>query len=198
MGGYGTWNWATKYPKEFAAIVPICGGGDSSEAQKLRNVAVWCFHGARDKAVPVSESYTMMEALRKHNPQAKLTIYPEAEHDSWTETYNNDSLYTWLLGQQRKVHKAASMPASRLQEYTGAYSRTGKDTLMIVVENGKLIAKTGGPNIEINSIKGDTFFFTEGDNQFELTFFRDKKNAVDKMLFYGDRTIEFKKLLPKK
>ena len=27
MGGYRTWQAALEYPEEFAAIVPICGGG---------------------------------------------------------------------------------------------------------------------------------------------------------------------------
>ena len=31
----------------------------------------------------------------------KLTIYPEAGHDAWTETYNNPELYKWFLEQKR-------------------------------------------------------------------------------------------------
>jgi len=31
----------------------------------------------------------------------KLTMYPEAGHDSWTETYNNPELYEWLLSKSR-------------------------------------------------------------------------------------------------
>jgi hypothetical protein len=27
----------------------------------------------------------------------KLTVYPEATHDSWTKTYNNPELYKWFL-----------------------------------------------------------------------------------------------------
>ena len=27
MGGYGTWDLGLAYPERFAAIVPICGGG---------------------------------------------------------------------------------------------------------------------------------------------------------------------------
>ncbi|MEY4816825.1 MAG: hypothetical protein RLZZ162_3898, partial [Verrucomicrobiota bacterium] len=30
-------------------------------------------------------------------------VYPEATHDSWTETYQNPALYTWLLKHQRAV-----------------------------------------------------------------------------------------------
>ena len=43
----------------------------------------------------------MVDALRKAKINVKFTIYPEADHDSWTETYDNPELYTWLLQQKR-------------------------------------------------------------------------------------------------
>jgi predicted peptidase len=46
----------------------------------------------------------MVDALKKAGGKPKLTIYPEAEHDSWTETYNNSKLYEWLL-EQRRIKK---------------------------------------------------------------------------------------------
>jgi predicted peptidase len=39
----------------------------------------------------------MVDAVKKAGGDAKLTVYPEAEHDSWTETYNNPELYQWFL-----------------------------------------------------------------------------------------------------
>jgi len=33
-----------------------------------------------------------------------VTIYPEAEHDSWTQTYANPELYQWLLQRKRESH----------------------------------------------------------------------------------------------
>ncbi len=42
----------------------------------------------------------MLENLKScGGSNVKLTIYPEANHDSWTETYNNEELYKWLLEQ---------------------------------------------------------------------------------------------------
>ncbi len=41
----------------------------------------------------------MFDALEKLGANVKLTIYPETEHDSWTETYNNEELYKWLMEQ---------------------------------------------------------------------------------------------------
>jgi len=86
MGGYGTWTLASKYPRRFAAIVPICGGGKRYLAWRLKDVPVWAFHGAKDKVVPVSESRQMVEAIKARGGEARLTVYPEAGHDSWTQT----------------------------------------------------------------------------------------------------------------
>lgn len=113
MGGYGAWSLATMFPERFAACAPICGGGskidliltmsDKGRAAALRNLPVWAFHGGRDPVVPLSESQDMVAALKKlGNQDVKLTVYPEAQHDSWTQTYNNPDLYRWFLEHERK------------------------------------------------------------------------------------------------
>jgi predicted peptidase len=111
MGGYGTWRLAARYPERFAAAAPICGGGDvievmlasRSKTAALRKLGVWAFHGARDPIVPVQESHRMVDAFRRAGcAHARLTVYPHAEHDSWTDTYNNPILYEWFLSHQRK------------------------------------------------------------------------------------------------
>ena len=44
----------------------------------------------------------MVDAFKRAgNQNVKLTVYPEADHDSWTETYNNQDLYTWFLQHTR-------------------------------------------------------------------------------------------------
>ncbi len=101
MGGFGTWSLAIEHPERFAAIVPICGGGAPYVADRLKHVPVWAFHGARDDVVPPYESQRMVEAVQAAGGNAKLTIYPEATHDAWTETYNNPELYEWLLRHRR-------------------------------------------------------------------------------------------------
>jgi predicted peptidase len=103
MGGFGTWNLATAYPDRFAAIAPICGGGEPRRAaRRLKNVPVWVFHGAKDPTVPVKESQDMVDALKAAGAEVKFTVYPEAGHDSWTETYNNPELYEWFLQHHRQ------------------------------------------------------------------------------------------------
>lgn len=104
MGGYGTWALASKYPDRFAAAAPICGGGMRIMAYGLKDVPIWAFHGAKDKVVPLEESEEMVAVVKARGGNVKLTVYPEAQHDSWTETYNNPELYEWLL-KHRKVSK---------------------------------------------------------------------------------------------
>ena len=105
MGGYGTWYLAQKYPKRFAAIAPVCGGGCPQLACNLKDIPVWAFHGAKDVAVRLDESKRMVDAVNKCGGDAKLTIYPEAGHDAWTETYNNKQLYDWFLSHSKKREK---------------------------------------------------------------------------------------------
>jgi predicted peptidase len=101
MGGFGTWSLAAAHPERFAAIVPICGGGNPADAKKLVGLPIWVFHGAKDPTVPVQRSREMVEAINAVGGNVKFTEYPEAKHDCWTETYDNAELYRWLLAQKR-------------------------------------------------------------------------------------------------
>src|SRR5580704_16738778 len=103
MGGFGTWALAAYSPERFAAIIPICGGGEPLLARVLKTMPVWAFHGGKDPVVPVNRSQDLIDALKKKNPEAKLTIYPDALHDSWTATYDNPEIYDWLLSHKRRA-----------------------------------------------------------------------------------------------
>lgn len=102
MGGFGSWKLAADHPDRFAAVVPICGGGDPATAAKLKSLPIWVFHGAKDTAVPLKRSEDMVAAIKEAGGDVEFTIYPEAGHDSWTETYNNPKLYEWLLSKKRE------------------------------------------------------------------------------------------------
>ena len=97
MGGYGSWSLGCEYPERFAAIAPICGGGEPFFGRKLKDTPVWAFHGAKDNVVPLKKSQDMVNSIKRSGGNAKLTVYPEAGHDSWTKTYDNPQLYKWFL-----------------------------------------------------------------------------------------------------
>ncbi len=107
MGGYGTWHLAATYPERFAAIAPICGGGPwfygfPEKVRDLVKTPVWAFHGALDEIVPLRESQILVDELRAVGGDVRMTIYPDAGHDSWTQTYRNPELYNWFLSNRKQ------------------------------------------------------------------------------------------------
>jgi predicted peptidase len=103
MGGYGTWHWAAESPEKFAAIIPVCGGGNTKDAERLVGLPIWAFHGAKDNIVPMSETVEMVKAVEDAGGKVKLTIYPDLYHDSWTATYDNPEIYSWMLNYKRSI-----------------------------------------------------------------------------------------------
>jgi predicted peptidase len=97
MGGFGTYDLAMEAPYRFAAIAPICGGGDTARAERIKDIPIWVFHGAKDMAVPIARSEEMVAELKDLNADVQFTVYPELGHDSWTVTYANPELYKWFL-----------------------------------------------------------------------------------------------------
>jgi pimeloyl-ACP methyl ester carboxylesterase len=102
MGGMWTYGWASLRPERFAAIAPVCGEWDAADACRLSKIPVWAFHGAKDDVVPLAGDQALIEAIRACGGDARLTVYPEAGHDSWTPAYADPDLYTWLLAQRRR------------------------------------------------------------------------------------------------
>ena len=101
MGGYGTFALTAALPNRFAAAVPVCGGGDPRGARRMWHLPIWVFHGAKDPTVPLRRSAEMVEAIALLGGSPRFTVYPDATHDSWTETFNNPELYRWLLSHKR-------------------------------------------------------------------------------------------------
>ncbi|HWE01969.1 MAG TPA: prolyl oligopeptidase family serine peptidase [Tepidisphaeraceae bacterium] len=113
MGGFGTWDLATNNPDRFAAIAPMCGGGQPALARRLKNMPIWVFHGEADGAVPFERSVEMVEALKKVGNDVKFTSYPGVGHDCWTQSYANPDLYTWFLSHKRgEKHDESKKPAA--------------------------------------------------------------------------------------
>lgn len=100
-GGHATWRWAAERPGLFAAIVPIAGRGDETKACRLKEMPVWAFHGDKDSVVAPEGSSKMVEAINACGGQARMTMYDNTGHDSWTRAYDDPSLYAWLLAQQK-------------------------------------------------------------------------------------------------
>lgn len=104
MGGQGVWMLANAFPERFAAIAPVCPPVLRNRvAERFKDIPAWVFHGAMDSDVPIQNSITMVKAIRDVGGNVRFTIYPDADHDSWTQTYSNPALYKWFMKHARKA-----------------------------------------------------------------------------------------------
>jgi predicted peptidase len=103
MGGAGTWSLAAAQPDRWAAIAPICGFGSPKQADKIKHISCWCFHGDQDQAVKVERSREMIEALKKAGAaEVRYEEYAGVGHNSWDRAYGTAELYDWLLKHRLK------------------------------------------------------------------------------------------------
>lgn len=102
MGGMGTFELVRRNPALFAAAIPICGGANTATAAQMKKTNWWIFHGAKDNVVPLALSQEMYDALLKEKSKAKLTIYPDADHNSWDPAFSESEFMSWLFSQKRK------------------------------------------------------------------------------------------------
>lgn len=102
MGGYGTWALVAAQPKRFAAIAPVCGGGDPKLAATFAQVPTWVVHGDKDPAVPFAQSVAMVDAMKAAGGSPIFTQVVGGTHDVWTEFYLKDEFYEWLLKFRRR------------------------------------------------------------------------------------------------
>jgi len=161
---------------------------------------VWIFHGEKDTSVPVKNSKTMYQALLQYG-NVKLTIYPEAGHDSWTDTYNNPDLYTWFLSHKRFTFDEGTMPA-KPERYTGTYT-SEYDTASVFYDSAKVYLKEGKLFVSIKSSRNrETQIFPYKDGSFffnktgaaEIKFNIGKNGECDSFIFYRQSYV-YKKVL---
>jgi predicted esterase len=99
-GGFGVWSLAAHYPHQWAAIVPICGGGDPASAAAIKHLPCWCFHGTRDEVIDVRQSRQMIAALQAAGANPRFTEYPDVGHACGGRAYATPELWQWLRSQR--------------------------------------------------------------------------------------------------
>lgn len=102
MGGMGTLELLRRKPKVFAAAFSICGGDNIENAKKYKKVPLWFFHGEKDNVVPVEKSKVVVAELQRLKAKdVKLTLYPEANHNSWDAAFSDQGLLPWLFSHRK-------------------------------------------------------------------------------------------------
>lgn len=102
MGGLGTWMLANVAADRVAAIAPVCPPSTRINPENFKGLPIWCFHGAMDSVVPISEAVKMIRQLRDVGCDVKFTVLPDADHDTWTPAYNDPELVRWFLSHTKQ------------------------------------------------------------------------------------------------
>ena len=104
LGGYGTLHFAGKYADKITAAVAICGGGNVKDGCKLATIPLWIQHGDIDYIVPMSESKKVVDAIKKCDEKADvtLTIIKGGNHSNVERLFHEDAMYDWLFKQKRE------------------------------------------------------------------------------------------------
>ncbi len=102
MGGMGTFDLICRYPKKFAAAVPICGGVGLSRLKKAVKVPIRIYHGSADNVVSPEHSRNAYIELKARGAQkVELFIFPGVGHDSWTNAFNQEDFLKWIFSQKK-------------------------------------------------------------------------------------------------
>lgn len=103
QGGNGTWEFAARNPGMWSGIAPVCGFGDPAViGPAVVSLPIWTFHGEKDTVIVPSRTSAIVDAVKVAGGSAKLTLYPDADHNSWDRAYRGEQLPEWLLMQRRK------------------------------------------------------------------------------------------------
>lgn len=102
MGGFGSWDLAARKPDWFAAVAPICGGGDPDVADAYKGLPIWAWHDEGDPVVPVSLSRKMVKAAEEAGAVVAYEETTGQGHASWVPAYAADKIPAWMFEQRRE------------------------------------------------------------------------------------------------
>ncbi|WKZ60982.1 MAG: PKD domain-containing protein [Cyclobacteriaceae bacterium] len=115
LGGGGAWEYTYNFPQKVAALVPVCGGYNSTGwacTYAQNNIPIWASHGDTDTVVPISRTTNMINAINACNPAIIpapiYTIYNGVWHDAWNYAYRTDNslhtpnVYEWMMQQVKQ------------------------------------------------------------------------------------------------
>jgi len=103
MGGMGTFEFAYRLEDKLACAMPICGGGPPDKAADMIDVPFWIFHGAKDDVVNKQYSIDMYHAIQQGGGTAKLTMFPDANHNSWDPAFAEPEFLSWMFSNKREL-----------------------------------------------------------------------------------------------
>lgn len=113
LGAMGAWTFAAEYPDQFAALATVCAHGPLSAADKLTELPIRAFHGAKDKIVPIGPHQQLVDAINEKGGNAVMKVFPDDDHGSVIgKVYDDPELYEWFLS-NRRGKEAPEIPETK-------------------------------------------------------------------------------------
>ena len=99
LGGYGTLDFAGTYPDRVAAAMALCGGCTLRDMGGLGRLPLWIMHGTADRAVPISQSKQVVEAIKETAGDSLLRYdwVKGASHGDLARLLYLKQTYDWLF-----------------------------------------------------------------------------------------------------
>ena len=99
LGGYGTLDFAGTYPDRIAAAMALCGGCTLKDQSGLLKLPLWIMHGTADRAVPLSQSTSVVNKMSEAGPIDRLRSdwLPGASHSALARIFYLAETYEWLF-----------------------------------------------------------------------------------------------------
>ena len=186
IGGFATWDLITRFPKKFAAAIPMSGAVDTSKASRIASLPIWNIHGQVDGSVTALSSRLIMKKLDSLDGN-KGVVYPECKdtacttmpntrldslinagathlyseqqnggHVLWLGYYSNSRIREWLF-KQIKPAPAASRVRPAIKSSSGENRMTG--AVLLSADAQRL--KKQNPLIRMYDVHGRLFGSTQ-------------------------------------
>lgn len=141
LGGYGTIDYSAAYPHRIAAAMALCGGGNPRSYCGLNELPLWIIHGTADRAVPLSQSQKVVNAMSQcgDSPRLRFTKLPGIDHGGLARAFYISETYDWLFSHRlndpdRPVNQDYTITNERLHR---AYKDIDRHANHLIVRNNK-------------------------------------------------------------
>lgn len=102
LGGMATFDLICRYPKTFAAAIPICGAVNVERLKKVRNMPIRIYNGDSDNAVsPEYSRNAYIELKAEGSEKVERVEYPGVGHTSWIQAFAEPDFLKWLFLQKK-------------------------------------------------------------------------------------------------
>ncbi|MGI9429424.1 MAG: alpha/beta hydrolase-fold protein [Bythopirellula sp.] len=172
IGGFGVWHMLRKYPRYFAAGVPIAGFyfpqvdpnqpfpddpfGELSE--DIKHIPVWAFHGANDPVVNVEATRVIADALQAAGAKIRYSELPSGSHAIVDEIYDVGDFPPTVVFRLDVNTKAQSF---RVWADVGDSDTVGLHSYSIDLDGADTVQNLA-PKSDFSPIAGTSLGFTVG------------------------------------